>query len=109
MENKLPKWFMNRLHTIAKHNEYPEGSLTVAQCDKIGKCGSWTPVDLILREYYNNGGGSSQGFLGIPTRECLHCYEFIRDNQEMLRDMDYYNEKGISNWGFTLWSNYEVH
>ena len=106
MENKLPRWFMNRLHTIMKHNDYSEDMLTVEKCNEHDM---WTPTDLILRECYNNGGGSSQGFLGISRSECIRCYEFIKENQVLLQDMNYYNDTGISNWGFKLWTNYEVH
>ena len=103
--NKLPKWFLNRLHTVMEHNEYSEEMITVEECDKHGK---WTPTDLILREYYNNGGGSSKGFLGITPSDCIKCYEFIKENQEALRELNYYNEKGFNNFGFPLWSNYNV-
>ena len=106
MKKIIPTWFMNRLHTIMKHNDYSEEMVTVEECDKKNK---WTPTDLILREYYNNGGGSAKGFLGISYSECLKCYEFIKENQQFLKEMNYYNEKGINNWGFTLWENWEIH
>lgn len=106
VKNKIPRWFMNRLHTVMKHNEYTEEMITVEECNKSNK---WTPTDLILREYYNNGGGSSKGFLGLPTYECKKCYQFIKENQEILREMDYYNQEGYNNFGFRLWHNYEVH
>ena len=106
MNNNLPKWFMNRLHTIMEYNGYSEDMLTTEKCSEKNM---WTPTDLILREWYNNGGGSSKGFLGISTNECKRCYEFIKENQKVLKNMDFYNEKGISNFGFTLWNNYEIH
>ena len=106
MANKLPKWFVNRLHTIMEHNNYTNEMLTVEECDKYH---TWTPTDLILREWYNNGGGSSKGFLGILPHECKRCYEFIKENQETLKEMNYYNEKGFNNWGCQLWNNYEIH
>ena len=102
---KLPRWFLNRLHTIMEYNHYSEEMITVQECDKHNK---WTPTDLILREYYNNGGGSSKGFLGITRSECIKCYEFIKANQGLLREMDYYNESGTNNSGFPLWDNYEI-
>ena len=103
---KLPRWFQNRLHTIMEHNNYSEEMITVQECNKHDK---WTPTDLILREYYNNGGGSAQGFLGITCGQCIKCYEFIKEHQVELMEMDYFNEKGKNNWGFTLWTNWEVH
>ena len=106
MTNKLPRWFMNRLHTVMEHNDYSEEMITVEECEKFNK---WTPTDLILREYYNNGGGSSKGFLGITPSECIKCYKFIKENQEVLHELNYYSEKGFNNWGFQLWSNYNVH
>lgn len=103
---KLPRWFQNRLHTIMKHNDYSEDMITVAICEPKDK---WTPTDLILREYYNNGGGSSRGFLGISCKECIRCYEFILQNQQELKAMDYYSKTGYNNWGFKLWDNWKVH
>ena len=88
------------------HNLYTEEMETVANCNLKQ---NWTPCDLILREYYNNGGGSAQGFLGISTRECIKCYEFIKENQTFFKENDLINEKGISNYGFTLWENYDIH
>lgn len=104
--NKLPRWFINRLHTIMKHNDFSEDMITVAVCEPKDK---WTPTDLILREYYNNGGGSAKGFLGISRSECIRCYEFIKENQKYLQELDYYSEKGFSNYGFRLWVNWNVH
>ena len=106
MDKRLPKWFQNRLRTIMEHNGYTEDMLTVKVCTEKGY---WTPTDLILREWYNNGGGSSQGFLGIPRSECKRCYYFIKDNQKALKEFDLYNEIGKNNFGFTLWTNWEVH
>lgn len=103
---KLPRWFLNRIHTIMEYNNYSEDMFTTQACDMKNR---WTPVDLILREYYNNNGFSSKGFLGIPRRECIRCYEFIRENQQTLKDMDYYNEKGFNNSGFLLWSHWNIH
>ena len=108
MNKVLPRWFRNRLHKIMEHNGYSEDMITTRECEKVGEYGQWTPVDLVLREYYNNGGGSSMGFLGITTKDCIRCYEFIREHQELLQALDMYNEIGKSNWGFTLWTNWEV-
>lgn len=105
-EKTLPKWFLNRLHAIMKHNDYTEEMITVQECDKQQK---WTPTDLILREYYNNGGGSSKGFLGITCAQCIKCFDYIKENQKMLQEMDFYSEKGFNNWGFPLWNNYLIH
>ncbi len=103
---KIPRWFLNRLHTIMKHNEYSEDMITVTACDKQNQ---WTPTDLILREYYNNGGGSSKGFLGISRSECYRCFKFIKENQSELKQLDYYNETGFNNFGFKLWDKYIIH
>lgn len=105
-EKKLPIWFVNRLKKIIKHNDYEQDMITVKVCEPKGK---WTPTDLILREYYNNGGGSAKGFLGLTRADTYRCYDFIRDNQKLLKEMDYYSENGYNNWGFKLWSNYKVH
>ena len=99
----LKKWFLNRLHTIMKHNDYSEEMLTTSVCNAKDK---WTPCDLIAREYLNNGGGSSKGFLGIPCSECKKCYEYMCENRLELVELDYVNEKAWNNSGFPLWSNY---
>lgn len=105
-KKELPVWFVNRLKKVMEHNDYTNDMLTVDICtDKD----VWTPTDLILREYYNNGGGSAKGFLGLTKAETIRCYEFIRENQEMLKEMNYYSEEGYNNFGFRLWHNYLVH
>ena len=105
-KNGLARWFINRLNTIMEHNNYKNYWLTAKICDVHGK---WTPCDLILREYYNNGGGSAKGFLGISRAECIRCYEYIMENQELLREMDYYSANGWNNYGLSLWNNYKLH
>ena len=106
IDKSLPIWFRHRLEKIMAHNGYTENMITVEECNKQDK---WTPVDLVLREWYNNGGGSSKGFLGITRSDCERCYEFIKTHSMWLKDLDYYNECGKNNWGFTLWANWEVH
>ena len=105
---KLPTWFKNRLKTIMKHNDYPDDALTVAVCEKFPPTGKWTPCDLILREYYNNGCMSARGFLGLKPSECHRCYLFIKEHQEELRKMDYYSEIGYNNSGILLWANWRI-
>lgn len=102
----MEKWFLNALKRIMKHNNYPDDWVTVSKCDEVNK---WTPVDLILREYYNNGGGSAKGFLGISTALCEKCYYYIRENAQEFIDADMVNKKGVNNSGFTLWDNYHIH
>lgn len=100
---KLPKWFENRLKTIMSHNSYGEDWLTTTICEEHKK---WTPCDLIIREYLNNGGCSSRGFLGIAYSECYRCYDFIKANKEDLIAMDYINKDGWNNSGFLLWKDW---
>lgn len=102
----IKQWFLNRLKKIIEHNHYPENALTVEECDKIGKCGSWTPCDLIAREYLNNGGGSSKGFLGITSSECVKCYDYMQDIKQELIEKHMINESATNNSGFTLWTCY---
>lgn len=104
-KNGLPRWFINRLRTIMEHNDYKNDWLTAEICNKNGK---WTPVDLVLRETYNNYGGSAKGFLGITRYECIRSFNFIRDNQKLLRKMDYYSKDGWNNWGIPLWNDYKI-
>ena len=94
--------FENRLNTIMEHNDYGE-SRTVTECNNIER---WSPVDLILREYLNNGGGSAPGFLGISRRECIECYDYIMEHLEELISADMISERGWNNSGFPLWTNY---
>ena len=103
----IKKWFYNRLKTVMEHNghDFNLESITVDACDKLG---IWTPCDLILREYYNNGGGSAKGFLGISTAECIKCYAYIYENQEELKKLNYISKNGYNNSGFLLWSNYKI-
>ena len=100
---KLPKWFKNRMKTIMSHNKYGEDWITTTVCEEHGK---WTPCDLVIREYLNNGGGSSQGFLGLTRSECIRCYDFIKGNKEDLIAMDYINKDGWNSSGFPLWKDW---
>lgn len=100
----LKQWFLNRLETIIKHNSYEEGCITVKRCEEKNL---WTPVDLIIREELNNGGGSAKGFLGISTSECHKCFKYIKENKKLLIDLDLINENGYNNFGITLWTGYK--
>lgn len=97
--------FENRIRKVMEHNDYTPDMMTAQACEAKG---FWSPLDLILREYYNNGGGSAKGFLGLTTKDCIDCYEYAREHQEELREAGLYNEVGISNCGFTLWHNYDI-
>lgn len=99
---KLARWFVNRLTTIMEHNNY-NGSFTVEKCNQQGQ---WTPTDLIIREWLNNGGGSSKGFLGITKAQCRDCFEYIKTNKKIFIDNELINQKGWNNYGFVLWTNY---
>lgn len=100
--------FENRIKKVMAHNNYTPDMITASACGALEEP-RWSPLDLILREYYNNGGGSAKGFLGLTKGECIACYEYARDHQEELKQADLYNERGVSNWGFTLWDNYIIH
>lgn len=96
----LKRWFKNRLTTIMRHNGYTSSMITVEECEKKNK---WTPCDLILREWLNNGGGSSKGFLGITRSECRKCFLYICDNKQELIDLDMISKDATNNAGFPLW------
>ena len=102
----IKKWFYNRLKTIMNHCNYTADMLTETVCTAKNK---WTPCDLILREYYNNGGGSAPGFLGISRAECIKCYAYIYENRKELIELNYISKDGYNNSGYGLWSNYELH
>ena len=98
---ELPLWFRNRIKKVMVHNDYDDHFLYAKNADRAGL---WSPLDLILREYYNNGGGSSKGFLGIPKAECVRCHDYAVANQDGLHD--FYSKRGANNWGITLWDDY---
>ena len=103
-ELNLAKWFKNRLRTIMTHNGYMEDMLDVDTCEEQNK---WTPIDLIAREYLNNGGGSAKGFLGITPSECCKCYDYICENKDYIVANHLVSEKAWNNSGFPLWSEYD--
>lgn len=100
---ELPIWFRNRLKKVMEHNEYPSDCVGVENCLTIE---SWTPVDLIVREELNNGGGSAKGFLGLSTSDCHRCYKYIKENKEYFIAKHLVNESARNNCGFPLWHNY---
>lgn len=104
----IKKWFMNRLYKIMDYldPDYTADMLTEKACNLKEK---WTPCDLILREYYNNGGGSAPGFLGFSRAECIKCYKYIIENKEELLQLNYISKDGWNNSGFPLWKNYEIY
>lgn len=99
------KQFENTLNKIMEHNRYNEKMVTVEECNKYDK---WTPTDLIMREYYNNGGGSAKGFLGITPKRCEEAFDYIQEHKQELVQKRYINEKGYNNFGFPLWTNYDL-
>ena len=104
--NDLPRWFRNRITKVMEHNDFEAHWITVDVCEKLDK---WTPVDLMLREHYNNGDGSAKGFLGLTPAQNYKCYQFIKEHQNELRELNLYNKDGYNNWGFKLWSDYNLH
>ena len=98
----MEKWFEDTIKKVAKHNEYGKAR-TVEECTKLGM---WTPCDLILREYLNNGGGSAKGFLGISTAQCIKSYNYAKTIKQELIDKNLINQNAQNNFGFTLWTDY---
>ena len=86
-----------------EHNDYEAEMLTVEECTKKDR---WTPCDLILREYLNNGGGSAKGFLGIGEQRCENAYHYICEHKEELVKKNWINKDGWNNSGYYLWENY---
>lgn len=97
------KNFDKTLNDVIAHNEYDGFGITATECAKHGL---WSPCDLIIREYLNNGGGSAQGFLGISPQRCINAFNHICEHKQEFIDKDLVSEDGFNNFGFTLWSNY---
>ena len=100
----MEKWFEKTMQDVMAHNDYNETMTTVKECDKQNM---WTPIDLIIREYLNNGGGSAKGFLGISPDRCIRAYQYACTIKPYLIENDLINKEGFNNHGFKLWSNYE--
>lgn len=99
----FPLWFRNTLKKVMEYLSYEDGWVYVEESDKHGK---WSPVDLILREYFNNGCGSSRGFLGITSARCEKAAEYIRSNKDLIMACGLVSKDGWNNVGNPLWSNY---
>ena len=99
----MKKSLQTLIEKVMVHNDYQNNWITAKECDKVDK---WTPIDLIIREYLNNGGGSAKGFLGIQPYQCRKAYEDLQECKQELIDKDLIHEKAWNNCGFTLWSNY---
>lgn len=94
------------IEKVMEFNGYSKKYITAKGCEMEGL---WTPCDLILREFYNNGGGSAEGFLGITQKECLEAFYYIKNNVKYFKDNDLISAKGYSNSGWLLWTNYDIH
>lgn len=99
------KQFNNTINKVMEYNEYTDDMITDKICSKKGK---WTPIDLIMREYYNNGCGSAEGFLGISPKRCENAAKYIIEHQQEFKEKEMYSREGFNNSGFTLWTNYEL-
>lgn len=97
------KSFMETLKVVMEHNAYKPEMLTVEECSKKDK---WTPCDLVIREYLNNGCGSAKGFLGIGSQRCENTYHYICEHKAELVKKGWINKDGWNNWGFPLWKDY---
>lgn len=101
------KAFNNLLKKIMEfYGDYTEDMMTEKVCTKKDR---WTPCDLILREWYNNGGGSARGFLGISPSQCEQGYWYILEHKNELLEKNYISKDGWNNSGFSLWKNYNIH
>lgn len=101
LEGKFAPWFVDILKRVYGYNEYEDEDL-------VENDHHWTPVDLIAREYLNNLGGSSKGFLGITKDKCLKAYDYIVEHQKELAELHLYTKDGYNNFGFKLWGDYNI-
>jgi len=99
----MEKWFEKTIKDVAAHNEHGD-AITVAECDKLS---IWTPCDLIIREYLNNGAGSAKGFLGISPARCIKAYNYAKTIKAELIEKNLINKEAWNNSGFPLWDNYD--
>ena len=102
---ETPLWFQNRVLKVMEHNEYSNDMITASACEAKGR---WSPVDLILREHYNNDDGSAKGFCGLTPAQSRQAYEYVKANQEDFKNADLYHKDGWNHWGFKLWSGYKL-
>ena len=99
----MKKSLQTLIEKVMTHNNYQNNQITATECDKIDR---WTPVDLIIREYLNNGGGSAKGFLGIQPYQCRKAYEELKQIKQELIDKDLIHKDAWNASGFTLWTDY---
>lgn len=97
--------FEQVLKNIILHCDYSDEMVTVEECSKYNV---WTPCDMIMREYYQNGCISAPMLLGITSKRCQDAFDYIQNHKEELIQAHYINERGINNYGRTLWSNYDL-
>ena len=96
-------YFNKRLLKFMEDNGCKE--LTVTKCDLLGV---WTPVDLIMREYYNNGGGNHKNYGFRTLKSFYNMVDYIREHQQELREKNLYNKDGYNPFGFQLWKDYQL-
>lgn len=64
----------------------------------------WTPVDLILRDWLNNG---TFNFCGLTQEEGYAALDFIKEHKAELIENNQVSRYGFNNFGIGLWNNYE--
>lgn len=103
---QLPLWFRNRIKKVMATYKYASDEITATACDKALQ---WSPLDLILREHYNNGDACAKAFCGLTPSENRRAAEYAIENQEALKELDLYSEKAWNNCGITLWSKHRLY
>ena len=97
---ELPVPRYNReLQKVAEHNK-------LNKLEWFENEGRWTPVDLVLRRYLNDGE-TSEVFLGLNEEEFQRALSYIRNNFEDLVNQKQISTYGKNNYGFELWKDFD--
>ena len=63
---------------------------------------NWTIADLFIRQHLNNGSD------GFGMMNVAKVYKYLVGHKEELIECNLLSKDGINNFGFTLWTNYNI-
>ena len=62
----------------------------------------WTFADLFIRRFLNDGCD------GYGLKNVVKVYRFLCKNKQLLIKHNMISKRGVSNFGFVLWTNYDI-